>query len=242
MGALCGWSLFGPVGAILGFFIGRSFDKRNSYTAYLGDGQRQYKNTGTQQDFDMALLVLVAAVMKADGQVKQNELNCVKRFLLSNYGEARSKELLLLLRDIVKKDIDVSAVCTQIKVNTDYVTRYHMLDFLFGLATSDFELAESELAVLRKIRAGLGINLSDFASINERHSSTQHSDSNPYKVLGLEPTATDEEVKKAYRRLALKYHPDKVEGMGEEIKKEAEVQIRKINEAYEKITQMRGMK
>ena len=61
-------------------------------------------------------------------------------------------------------------------------------------------------------------------------------------MLGLDSTATDEEIKKAYRRLAMKYHPDKVEGLGEEVKKNAEAQFREINEAYETLKNLRGFK
>ena len=61
-------------------------------------------------------------------------------------------------------------------------------------------------------------------------------------MLGLDNSATDDEVKKAYRRMAMKYHPDKVESMGEEVKKNAEAQFREINEAYEQIKTARGMK
>lgn len=64
----------------------------------------------------------------------------------------------------------------------------------------------------------------------------------PYSVLGVDKNATDEEIKKAYRRLAMKYHPDKVEGLGEDVKRNAEAQFREINEAYEQIKSERGMK
>lgn len=228
-------------------------------------GRRPYQNTGSQDDINIALTVLIAAVMKADGDVRKSELDYVKNFLLRNYGEDRGKELLHVLRDLTKSDtnIDIPGVCTQIKYNTNYDTRYHMVDFLFGLATADGEFHVSENNVLRSIANGLGINRTDFASIYSRHvnqsynsyqsysggssnsyssrsSSPSHTD--PYAVLGISPTASDDEVKKAYRRLAMKYHPDKVEGMGEEVKKQSAEQFRKINEAYEQIKAIRGIK
>lgn len=256
-----GWASSGVIGALIGFIIGRAIDGGTKQR--IGDGREftsqqhtntTYRNTGTQHDFDVALLVLIAAVMKADGEVRRSELNCVKRFLLSNYGEQRSKELLILLRDLVKKDINVAAVCQQIKVNTDYTTRYHMLDFLFAVAASDMDFDAREEAILNHIRQGLGINYLDFHSMKERHfaaggrygggrqTSTTSYQSDPYAVLGIQTSATDDEVKKAYRRLAMKYHPDKVEGMSEEVKHNAEEQFKKINEAYETIKLARGMK
>ena len=263
-----GWSLGGPIGALLGFLIGVELEhNKNELGTGNWDGRiggrrgGRYHNTGTRQDFDMALLVLVAAVMRCDGVVKKSELDCVKRFLLQNYGEERAKELLLMLRTLMTKEMDVAAVCQQIKTNTDYTTRYHMLDFLYTVAESDNEIDVSEQRLLHTISQHLGVNAYDFQSIYSRHNNRQwnrgqqsntsgrsgssysearHED--PYKILGITSSVSDEEVKKAYRRLAMKYHPDKVEGLGEEVKKNAETQFRKINEAYEEIKSARGMK
>jgi DnaJ like chaperone protein len=264
------WTGMGPLGALLGYYIGSSIERNKE----IGDGGQDfsshrgpYRNTGSQDDINLALIVLIAAVIKADGNVKRSELDYVKRFLLSNYGEERGKQYLIMLRDLVKPErvIDTTAICSQIKQNTDYTTRYHMVDFLFGLAVADNAYSPNENTVLREIAHAFGINSRDYVSIYTRHiySRTNSSGSNyssgsnnsgssrssysqqhrdPYKVLGLESSATDEEVKKAYRRLAMKYHPDKVEGMGEEVKKNAEAQFREINEAYEQIKTARGMK
>ena len=283
-----GWGAIGPIGAILGYLIGKGIEGATSATGsstFIGGGSHThhgpFKNTGTQEDVNVALLILIAAVMKADGEIKRSELDFVKQFLLKNYGEEKGKEYLGMLRDLVKPEtpIDVTAVCQQIKVNTDYTTRYHMVDFLFGLATADRSYTQAENSVMRSIASGLGINSRDYVSMYTRYISSQFGSGfagggysrsssssssrrsgysgysgysrstgstsyrkDPYKVLGLTSAATDDEVKKAYRRLAMKYHPDKVEGMGEEVKKNAEAQFREINEAYEQIKTARGMK
>lgn len=266
-----GWSLMGPIGALIGFFIGSSLEKSgenrrsrlagdndNSYN-WSDNGGRRYTNTGSNADLSMALLVLVAAVMKADNVVKKSELEIVKRFLRSNYSEAQAQELLLKLRDLQQQEIPLQDVCRQIKYNTDYTTRYHMLDFLYSIAGADGDVSGQEVRILRSISNGLGINTRDYVSIHARHvasgysgsgsyssgrshSSSGNSQKDPYKVLGLDSSASNEEIKKAYRRLAMKYHPDKVEGMGEEMKKNAEAQFREINEAYETLKTLRGIK
>lgn len=266
-----GWSMMGPIGGIIGYLIGNSLEKRSEYRESLGGGSygrpsgaHRYSNTGTADDLSAALLVLIAAVMKADSVVRKSELELVKRFLVSNYGEEKAKELLLKLRDMQQEDFPINDICQQIKQNTDYTTRYHMLDFLFSIADADGEVTFQEQSLLRTISNRLGINARDFLSIMARHvagnfggfggghstggsgssrsSSSTGYTKDPYKVLGLDSTATDEEIKKAYRRLAMKYHPDKVEGLGEEVKKNAEAQFREINEAYEQIKAERGMK
>lgn len=262
-----GWASGGPIGALIGYYLGKklferdderrphidqSYDDGNTYE----DAPRRgpYRNTGTKADLTVSLMVLVAAVMKADGVVRQSELNYVKRFLVKNFEEQKAKELLAVLRDLTKQEINVYDVCHQIKYNTDYSTRYHMLDFLMGLAAADNEFTASEENVLSLIRGYLGINLGDFISMRARHnngrysrdsrssSGTTQSGKDPYKVLGIDPSATDEEVKKAYRRFAMKYHPDKVEHLGEEMKKNAEKQFKEIQDAYETIKAARGIK
>ncbi len=245
-----GWALGGPIGALLGYLLGNSFDSSDKY---VGDGSSShhgpYHNTGTQADINVALMVLIAAVMKADGQVKKSELNYVKAFLLQNYGEERGKEMLKVLQQMVQQDIPINQVCVQIKVNTDYNTRYHMVDFLFGLGGADGSFDQTELNMLRLIAQYLGISQSDYTSIYERHvagrsSSNQtfrHSSNqkDPYKVLGITKDATDDEVKKAYRKMAMKYHPDRVAGMSEEMQRNAAEQMKEINEAYEQIKSLR---
>lgn len=277
-----GWAVGGPIGAVIGYFIASaissSFDKNGPRIEQSGDRSFEqtgnhkgpYRNTGSSSDIHAALLVLMAAVMKADGQVKRSELDYVKRFLVKNYGEEKSRELLLALRDIVKRDIPLRDVCHQIKINTDYTTRYHMVDFLCGLAASDGNFDLYEQRVIRTIVTQLGINQSDYLSIFARHATASYSGAyraggntsgsgyshsssgsrasegtatyDPYSVLGIKSNATDDEVKKAYRRLAMKYHPDRVETMGEDIKHNAEEQFKKINQAYETIRRARNIK
>ena len=259
-----GWTMMGPVGAIIGYLVGKKLDQGSTGTSCkctVKDAKviaKDYTDTlsWSAEEEMMIPQIVIAAVMNADSVVKKSELDMVKRFLLSNYGEERGKELLLRLRDLKDQKIPVQDLCRQIKVNTDYTTRYHMLDFLFSIAGSDGDVSSPEQLLLRTISNGLGISMSDFISISSRHTASRYSSSegysrgnttyssgkDPYSVLGINSSATDEEVKKAYRRMAMKYHPDKVEGLGEEVKRNAEAQFREINEAYESIKQARGMK
>ena len=244
-----GWAIGGPIGGILGYFLGKAI----SPDKQIGDGEEQtyyhrgpYRNTGTQQDVNVALMVLIAAVMKVDGQVKRSELDYVKKFLLANYGEERGKQMLKVLQQMVERDIPIDQVCAQIKVNTDYSTRYHMVDFLFGIGGADGEFHQTELNMLRLIAQYLGISASDYTSIHERHVGYSKSEirnskfeKDPYKVLGIDSSATDDEVKRAYRRMAMKYHPDRVAGMSEELQRHAAEQMKEINEAYDIIKQRR---
>ncbi len=256
-----GWSIGGPIGGLFGYLIGSivsnglrssNNNQRSTGNTVRVGGNRRYTDTGTPQDLTVALVVLIAAVMKADGVVRKSELDRVKAFLRHNFDESVANQMLHKLRDLREVDIPIGDVCRQIKLNTSYATRYHLLDFLYSIAAADGHISSEESSMLRTICLLLGVNTNDYISIRERHAcgygynnpggSATANAKNPYKVLGIEQNATDEEVKKAYRRLAMKYHPDKVDNMNEEIRKNAESQFREINEAYETIKAQRGMK
>lgn len=252
-----GWAFMGPIGGIIGYIVGSAidspafntnnddFDNEADSTTRTG---RRYNTT--PNDIRIALLLLIAAVMKADGKVVRSELDHVKRFLLANYGESQAKDMLHILRDLMNRDYSIHDVCLQIRQNTPYATRMHLFDFLYSVATSDGYCSPEEDAMLKTIASKLRITQYDYTSIHERHTNGQSYSSsytnsrpskNPYLVLGITEQATDEEVKKAYRRLAMKFHPDKVENLSEEVKKNAEKQFREINEAYETIKKQRGI-
>lgn len=250
-----GWTFMGPIGAIIGFFVGsavdaasRALDEGATTTGPASAGRRGAYTT--PNDIRVSFLLLIAVVMKADGKVVKSELDHVKKFLLQNYGEEQATDMLHILRDLVKKDYSVYEVCRQIRLNTNYTTRMHLFDFLYSVAAIDNDCTVQEQTVLHTIATELRISSYDYTSIRARHTAgrTSYGSSyssttakNPYSVLGIEKTATDDEVKKAYRRLAMKFHPDKVEGLGEEVKKNAEQQFREINEAYETIKKQRGI-
>lgn len=275
-----GWSCGGPIGGLIGALLGGAIDRRvsgnnaprldYSHGAYGPTGTSHrgpYSNTGNDKDLIVSLVVLIAAVMRADGAPRQSELNYVKKFLRRNMDEDEAKEMLHILRGLINMSeaIEIDDVCRQIMVNTQYATRYQMYDFLFGLACADMEFSVEEHRLLQEIGRSLGISRSDYMSIKARRVSgstrqgtsgnaggsyssgssyggTSRSKPDPYAVLGVSSSATDDEIKKAYRRLAMKYHPDKVESLGEEMKRNATEQFRTINEAYETVKTLRGIK
>ncbi len=224
-----GWAFLGPIGGILGFALGSLFDSSEK-TVYTGQ-------TSSRNSFLVSLLVLVAEVMRADGKVVQSELNYVKSYFLKNFGEAASREALMLLRDILKQNVPLQDVCYQIRDNMDYSSRLQLLHFLFGISNADGILHPNEVNVITKIASWIGISTADFESIKSMFYDTLE---DCYKILEVSPNATNEEVKKAYRNMALKHHPDKVSYLGEDVRKAAEEKFQKVNEAYEKIKKERG--
>ena len=128
-------------------------------------------------------------------------------------------------------------MCSQIRYNMDISTRTQLLYFLFGIAKADGTVGSSEIQVLEQISGALGIPSSTFLSIKSMYYDDMES---AYQVLGVESSATNEEIKKAYRKMALEHHPDKVGHLGEDIRKAAEEKFSQINVAYEKIKKQRG--
>ena len=230
IGGGLGWAFGGPLGAIIGFALGSAFGNNSNTEEYIG-------GTTQQRDFNVSLLVLSAAVMKADGSVKKSELDYVKRFFLSNFGQERAEKYILMLREILKQDIQVYEVSQQIGRFMDYSSKLQLIHYLFGIASADGSTHENEVDVISIIAKYMGISSSDFQSIKAMF--VQQVDS-AYKILGIDSNATDEEVKKAYREMAKKYHPDKVAYLGEDVRKSAEQKLQEVNEAYEKIKKQRG--
>ena len=231
-GASLGWFTLGPVGAIIGFIVGHVAEESSSRSS------QQNINTTARDGFIASLLVLMAAVMKADGKVVRSELSFVKAYLVRTFGEQKASEALLMLREILNKEIPVRDVCTQIKANVDYSSRLELLHLLFEVAKSDGSIPQAELNVLQEIAKYLGLSATDYTSILNMYIESTES---AYKILEISAEATDDEVKKAYRKMALKYHPDKVSHLGEEFQKTAGEKFRKVNEAYEKIKKSRGL-
>ena len=232
IGAGLGWAFGGPLGAILGFAFGTFVDVSDS-DILIKKGQT------TQGDFVVSLLTLIAAVMKADGRVLKSELTYVKRYFLQSFGAETTTDAMLILRDILQRDIPVKDVCYQIKQKMDYSSRLQLLHFLFGIADADGKIDISELNLIKEISYHMGINQKDIDSIQNMFlKSTDWA----YKILEVDPQASDEEIRKAYLVMAKKHHPDKVSYLGEEIKQKADDKFKKINEAYEVIKKERGIK
>jgi DnaJ like chaperone protein len=230
-----GWALGGPIGGILGLAVGSIFD---SGTSVAAGHVKDIRGRTLRGDYAASLLVLIAAVMKADGRVMKSELDYVKRYFITRFGEDTASEALVMLRDILKQDIPLRDVTQQMAQRLDYSYRLEMLHFLFGIASADGSVSDQENRVIQQISGYMGISESDFSSIRAMFVSQTDA---AYKILEIESTVSDEEVKKAYRRMAMKYHPDKVSHLGEDFKKVAQEKFRKVQGAYEQIKKERGI-
>lgn len=230
VGGGLGWVFGGPIGAILGVALGSMFDGMNT---------GKYAYQGTQRgDFSLSLLVLSAAVMKADMKVVKSELEFVRNFFVMQFGSDEGTRLVKMMQEILKQDINVQEVSVQVGQFTDYPVKLQLINYLFGIAAADGLYHPDEVDMIGTISGYMGVSSSDFTSIKAMF---VKSTGWAYDVLEITSGASDEEVKKAYREMAKKHHPDKVAHLGDDIKKSATEKFQKISVAYEEIKKQRGM-
>jgi DnaJ like chaperone protein len=235
IGGGLGFVLGGPIGALIGVALGSMIDGSTIQTSTMGSGVGRT----TEGDFKMSLLVLMACVMKADGRVDKAELAVVKKFLVANFGEQGALEALQVLKGLLDQDIDETQVSMQINQFMNYSSKLELVHLLFTIAYADGEVVSSELTVIQRVAGIFRISTLDFESLKAPFMKSIDRDW-AYKSLEIEPTATNDEIKKAYRTMAKKYHPDLVNDLGEDVKKSATEKFRSVNEAYESLKKERG--
>jgi DnaJ like chaperone protein len=239
LGASLGWTFGGPIGGILGFVLG-SFVDEFSDGEFLKDikGFTSQSHTASG-DFEISLLVLAAVVIKVDGVIDRRELEYVRTNFIKMYGKERANKAFKLFKEIIK-DPNISArkICLQINRHMNHPSRLQLIHFLFGVANADGRVTKSELNKIQQLAGYLNINTRDFNSIKAMFYKEGY---NSYAILGIKRTVTDTEVKKAYRKMVKKYHPDKLTGLGKEHIKGAEEKFRQVQKAYEQIQQERGI-
>jgi DnaJ like chaperone protein len=242
VGALIGFLAGGPVGGIVGFLIGMYVEyisKDNENSSEAGGEFVKTENGSQPNDFGMALLILIAAIMNADGTAMKSELDLVKRMLVRTYGEARAQQMLLILRELIKQKQDVSIVCRQIRLRMVYSQRLELMHVLFRISRADNDINAQEIQMLSYIAVQLGITTPDFMSLRAMFITTPDSD---YKILDVSPGAEEDEVKKAYRKMAMRFHPDRLQGLSENEKKAAQEKFLRVKKAYDAIKARKGWK
>ena len=256
---LVGWVAWGPIGALMGYIIGALVqNEMEAFQRVLEEGEtgagstrtyttgsRSYTPGEQRNSFMVSLLVLSSAVIRADGRTHQAELNHVRSFIRQNFGADAVEEAMRILDGLNSRQVNIYEVGAQIADNMNYSQRLQLFHYLTQIASADGEFAPSERSVLEAIAGAIRLTSSDAASIlamYDKRATAGASVESAYTVLEISPSATDEEVKAAYRRMAMKHHPDKVATLGPDVQKAAEEKFRKIQQAYETIKRERGMK
>lgn len=247
IGGALGWAMGGPIGGLLGFALGYIVDDKSfkgapgagSSTRTIPPGYERYRHHTQTGDFSSALLVLSAAVMKADQRLMRSELQYIRDFFLRQFGEVAAAQQIGILKELLKKDIPLREVCEQIRHFMEMPLRLQLMHYLFGIAQADGNVDRLEVQVIHTIAHYMGISEKDFESLRAMFFKDPGA---AYRILEISEKATDEEVKTAYRKMAMKYHPDKVRNLGEQHEKAAQEKFVKVQEAYEQLKKERGFK
>ncbi|MDD6895162.1 MAG: DnaJ domain-containing protein [Prevotellaceae bacterium] len=261
IGGIIGWITAGPLGALAGVAIGAMFDvgldsvnnpdnsgtrSGSAFGSAFGT-TRQYSADEQRSSFMFSLLVLASYVIKADGKVMHSEMQIVREFLRQNFGaaaQAQGEEILLRLFDEQKRQgrlqfkNTVADCCTQMAQFMDYSQRLQLVNFLVIISQADGNIDPTEVMAIQECGHWLGMSKQDIDSMFNLKGDTLDE---AYKVLGVSPDATDDEVRKAYRKLALQHHPDRVATLGEDVRKAAEQKFQEINAAKDKVFKARGI-
>ena len=228
IGAAAGWFFGGPIGGIIGYYVAKNF---------FGS------KVDNKKAFEISLLILSSIVVKADGKVLKSELDYVKKFFTNTFGATKSNEYFRMFNSLNKQDLTskLRQVCLQLNSHINHSSRLEIIHFLFGVSAADNEIHPKEVEQIKRIATYMNINPYDFESIRSMFSTGGVSDSEKwYTMLGITKQASVNEVKKAYRKMAVKYHPDKLQAVSEDIKKLSEEKFLKVKEAYEQIMKERS--
>ena len=246
-----GWVTLGPIGGLLGFLVGSFIDSVSSGNVVQQDDSDFYRQSTQQQgdrnSFLLSMLVLAAYIIRADGKIMHSEMEYVRNMLRQNFGDVAAQqgnEILLKLFDEERRlgtqsfRQKIRESCQDIASHVDYSGRLQLLNFLVMIAQADGQVANEEKAALKEVAQWMQMSADEVDSMLGLGKDDLES---AYKVLGVSPDATDDEVKKAYRRLALEHHPDRVAKLGEDVRKAAEKKFQEINAAKDRIWKARGL-
>lgn len=234
-GAGLGWAFAGPIGGLIGWWLGGQVDGNQGQKQAGFKAVKQQTRPG---DFAVALLVLVASVMKADGKVLKSELDYVKQFLIRSFGQTNAQEMLVLLKNLLEQDYYIYEVADQINRQMNSAEKLQLIHVLFGVSQADGHVHQTEIDVIREIAQHLKVKHADVEAILAISGKNKDA---YYKILEIDPSVSDKDVKKAYRSMAARFHPDKVHHLGSDFQSMAEEKFKSVNEAYQQIKSERGL-
>ncbi len=215
------------------------------FTDIGSDGADQLQ--GDRNSFLLSMLVMSAYIIKADGKIMHSEMEMVRGFLRQNFGNEAAQQgndILIRLFDEEKRQgraafrNTIQQSCVEAARFLDYSGRLQLLGFLVMIAQADGYVDPKEVEALKDIARWMQMQESEVDSLLHLEGKTLD---DAYKVLGVSPEATDDELKKVYRRLALEHHPDRVAKLGDDVRRAAEKKFQEINAAKERIWKSRGM-
>ena len=243
MGYIIDYKYFKFIAALGGYFIG---DIVGAISAFFLVREIVDNKDGGVDILELSLLRLSSLMIQADGDVHPDEVRTVRKFFIKTFGQTKSDKLFKELKSSPPIPNDLTSILSVIKERLNPNQTYSVILLLFEIAAADGKLFHSEEKFIYDVGINFGFKKTRLDQIKGQyfHSSDSKNESNTtdninqkyYAILGLKNGASIDEIKKAYRRLAKEYHPDKLAGVNESIKKIAEEKFREVQQAYEKLS------
>lgn len=203
----------------------------------------QASQTESHNRFVYLLVNILVNISKIDGQVTKEEISTIHRFFQANLHYNQTQMVLIkdLIKEAIASEATLESLLQEFRSTFPYEPRLILLELVYQILYTKAQVPEEELQVARNIAAFLEISTYDQRTIEAKYTYRSQREatnsaaqaSHNYAVLGLEPGANMDAVKKAYRKLSMKYHPDKVRHLGDEFKEIAETKMKDINSAYD---------
>lgn len=262
LGAIWG----GPIGALVGFGVGAVVDKvtdqqddedgisrlpprtrpatgaspRGGEAAGHRSAEATAASAPAADEFTICVCVLIAGVMKSDGVLAPEQIELVSRRLKDNFhfDDAGARQMMAFIQELAQGNWSVEEFALRAKRHLRMPARRNLLYFLLEIAFANGQYVFAEQQVVHAIAAIFGLRDGEVAAMEASLNRTANDWA--YRVLQLPRDASDGEVKKAYRRLAMMHHPDKVAGQGDAAEAAATRKFQAINAAYEEIKRERN--
>lgn len=230
LGGAAGFALGGPLGALLGAIMGHAYDLKSEETA---------QGSSREAAFTVAVIVLAAKMTKADGVVTRDEIAAFRERFRIPPHEVKQVGTLFDMARREAQGFEPYARQIARMFHGERAVLEELLDALFHIAKADGVVDEAELAFLREVAHIFGLTPAEFERLIAGHAAQGKAD--PYAVLGVAKSASDAEIKAAYRRLVQENHPDRLmsQGMPKEFIDIATEKTARINAAFDTIRRKR---
>ncbi len=237
---MLGFLIFSGFAGILLFialFWGFSYWMQKQVSTY------ESSQTESHNRFVWLLVNILVKISQLDGHVSRDEVQTIQRFFQVNlrYNQTQMAWVKNLIKEATNSTETLEELLQEFRRTFTYEPRLILLELIYQIVYTKDPVPQSELETARRIASFLGISDYDLRTIEAKYtyhyqrqaSATQANDTQNYAVLGLQPGADMDTIKKSYRQLSMKYHPDKVAHLGDEFKNIAEEKMKEINSAYD---------
>lgn len=221
------------------------------FSQYIRRMASRYEQSQTEShnQFVFLLVNILIRIAQADGVVTKAELGPIENFFRDHlrYNQSQMYWVRDLIQDALASQASLEAMLAEFKGHFAYEPRLILLELIYQVLYTNAQVSPQELAMVQTIADFLGIAAHDHHAIRSKYvsgsrgrafSGQGRSEAQYYEILGLEPGASLAEIKSAYRKLSMQYHPDKVAHLGEEFRHVAEEKMKELNQAYQHLKKM----